>query len=241
MPLLRSAALLRSETTPPGLVAVAVVALAEGISQALPVPSDTARVLWNAVQRSPTAPWCSLATTAIGEIANAQLVVDVLASTLDPNTGVELAAAALDVLSGAAAASLVGDRDLLAIAERARGRLVRPAANVVRAVCEARRVPPDVVGAIGEGWSRRRDVGARITALDLLDVLPTGAAQKLVEAAVSNEHSGVRATATFRISDVFGRDAGLALVDRCLTVETHPQVVADLLTAKGELLTMTPV
>ena len=237
MPIIRSVAVLRDSSATAGLVAVAVVAIAEGVAQRLDLPSDSARLLWAAVQRSPEAAWCSSATFAVGDIAKADVVAAVLACVLNPTVGVRVAEAALEVLSGCAAAPQVTDRDLLAIAEIARGRLVHRAANVVRAVCEARRVPHDVIAAIAEGWSRRPDVGARISALGLADVLAPVVAYKLIERALSDEHSGVRATAALRIADVFERAAGLALVERMLAIETHNTVVADLLNAKGELLT----
>jgi hypothetical protein len=240
MPILRCVALLRSATAPPGLTSVAVVALAQAVQEQLGVPHDTGRLLWEALKRNPDANWATFASEACGTLATADLVADVLACVVDANVGASLCEAGLDILSGRAAASLVTDRDLLAIAERARGPLVRPASNVVRAVCEARRVPQDVVVAIAGGWSRRRDLGARITSLDLVDLLPPIAAQKLVEAALSDEHSGVRATATFRIVDVFDRVDGLVVVDRALAIETNNKVAADLLAVKGELLALPP-
>lgn len=39
-----------------------------------------------------------------------------------------------------------------------------------------------------------------------------------------------------RISDVFDRDAGLVLVERCLKTEQCRRVIADLLGVQGELL-----
>lgn len=241
MPIVRSVAVLRDPPATPGLVAVAVVALAEGVQQQLPVPRDAALLLWHAVRRSAKAPWCSLATAAIGEIGDGEVVALVLEAVLDANVGAGLADAALDILSGSAVAPLVTDRDLLAIAERAGGRLVRGAANVVRAVCEARRVPHEVVEAIANGWSRRRDLGARLVVLELVDLLHQTQAQRLVDAALADEHSGVRSAAALRIADVFDADAGLGLVERSLTAETHNVVVGDLLSARAELRTTSSV
>ena len=89
---------------------------------------------------------------------------------------------------------------------------------------------------IAEGWFRRPDKPSRISALDLLDYLPGETCRQLVTAALSDDCEAVRASSALRISDVFDRDAGLALVQRCLATEQCRRVIADLMSAQGELL-----
>jgi hypothetical protein len=229
-------AVLRDPGSSPGQVAVALVALSEAIHQQLDIPSDTALLLWEAVVRAPNAPWASTATCALGEVATQDLVRLVLQAALDPRSGLALVDAALDALSGARAAIHVADHDLLAIAERARGRLVQRAANTIRCVCDHRRVPQEVIVLVALGWARRPDHRSRAAVLeDFLDYLPREVAQRLVETALRDEHAAVRSAAALRVIDFFAHEEASALVRQCLTSETNNRVIAELLTVKAEL------
>ncbi len=167
MPISRCIIVLRSRATSPGLASVCALALSEAIQQGLDVPNETARVLWDTVERSPDAAWSSTATAAIGLSATAAVAALAIEAALERHGGLDRADAALDVLSGSSAARYVTDEALLALAERAQGlRLVYRCANVIRSVCELRRVPAEVVMTIAEGWSRRPDKPSRISALD---------------------------------------------------------------------------
>lgn len=240
MPIQHSAAVLRSETSPGALTAVAAVALAEAIRQKLDIPSDSAALLWAALRRNPDAEWARSATEAIGEVADAPAISLVLRALLDRDTGVALANRAIEVLSGPAAAPHVSDRNLGEIADRARGRLVFTTATMILSVCEHRRVPQETVKKIAETWSRRSDTESRQSALDLTQHVPREVAQQLVEGALSDGSLAIRATAVTKIAELYGREHGLAIVARALRTETDARMIAYLLNAWGGLLTNAP-
>jgi hypothetical protein len=230
-------AVLRHPTSSPGQIAVAVVALSEAIHQQLDIPCDTALLLWEAVVRSPDAPWVSTATGALGEVMSADHVPVLLQAALDAASGLSLRDAALDALSGSRAALHVTDHDLLAIAERARGRLVQRAANTIRCVCDHRLVPQEVVVVIAVCWSRRPDHRSRVAVVeDLLDYLPLQVTRTLVEGGLRDEHADVRSAAALRVIEFHGREEASALVRQCLTTETNSRVIAELLSVQAELL-----
>ena len=219
------------------MVSIAVVAIAQAVRERIDLPGGAGALMWNTLQRNPDATWATLASEAIGELADAEIVVSAVEAILDTNTGVELADSALDVLSGPGAAPHVAERDLLAIAERVRGlRLVYRAANLIRSVCASHRVDPDVVTAISAAWARRRDEPSRLSALDLLDLMGRESAKELLVQALADEHAAVRSGAALRVADVYDRAEGLALLDRILGVERKIEVIRDLLHAKSELV-----
>ena len=122
------------------------------------------------------------------------------------------------------------------IAERVGGRLIYRAEALVRATCEHRRVPEDVVVAIVTGWAERSDRASKMAALDLLDLLPTPVAHHRLGRALQDGRADVRASAASKVADLYDRNAGLALIERYLAVEPHNLVRAELLRAEADLV-----
>lgn len=234
--LLRHAlSVLQDPATPPGLASAAVACVCQGVREQIQLPGETGRTLWTILRRNPAARWAGLASEAIGELSDDQLVREIIQTLRIANTGVDLADAVLDILAGTAAAPLLADHDLLDIAERVRGRLVYSAARVIHAAFEHRPVAQSLVAQIAEAWSHREKL-ARLAAIELLELLPNGDAQHLLGKALEDDHRAVRSTASLKISEVYELHTGLVIVKRCLTVETDEQVRADLLRAEAELI-----
>jgi hypothetical protein len=226
---------LESPTSPTALRTVATGALLTAIAEHIPVPRQTAWLVWTWARTAPAHRDWHLAER-LGSLADETVRVDALDLLARDDGGEDLRDLAVEVLSGDAHAGHVGDDALMSLAERAHnGSSATAARHLISAVHRARGLQPTLLRMVRDHWAVSPVADVRENAV-LLATEMAEPDMQFVERMIADPSADVRLTLAHRLGlDFPGRELAVGLIEARLRVESHPDARAALLHAEASL------